>query len=501
MGWKRKLKKAYKQEMAYPEDKGALSKYLGIQSKEKPKKYRDPSYTAMKAVAITALVAVVAAPAAVVLATSFKTTSHLVMKQKKYRQAELTSMKAASLEVLNKVQYANRDFALSKVNQQFADDVNAFASALQNQFTEKATYLYSPYTAYLNLDLVSLASRNQVAADCESVLGTYANRGSYVIPSIETNFYTGDNGSAHVYQGAFFQKNLEFQSGYLDKLASRRAETYRLDMNKDLAVIPAWANEAVGADLLTEKDLDYKANETIAYYLSILEFEGKWASVYNDTKTKKQPFKNLAGEVSSLDFMDHTITFTVPSKENPRTGVYDYGDYVSAYDHYKNGYSIQYLTPKEAGKDIFAILKGKNFFVEDLSKLMKGDSGTPEVESDDIFTLEFIVPKFNYSSMNDITPKIKALGLASLYENLQDSIGGGLVLTENGGALAFTKQVNSIEFSETGTIAKSITFSAGYGAAAPILSENTYVIKLDEPFVYVIRDPNGLPLFVGGYNG
>lgn len=499
MSWKKKLKDAYAQEMDYKVETSDLSSHFGIAT-FKPKKYHNRRRIVLVASLATALSLLVLTPFVPFLIASIHVNEHASAKQESFDAAYVSRLRQSSVEALNSITYEDHDFAYQATSEQFNQDVNRFAALLQNQITEKDTYLYSPYTAYLNIDLASLGSRNGVADTCVSILGAENVRQDNVIHSLKTNFYTGKNGSAHAYQGAFFNKTASLKEGYVDKLTSRNAEVYRLDMDKDLSAIPSWANGRVGAEMLHVDDLNYDPDSTLAYYLSLLEFQGKWATSYNEKGTKKQDFTTIDQTTKSIDFMTHDILFLDASREDlKRVGVYDYGDYVSAYDSYKNGYTIQYLTPKNRGGNIFEMLANIDFFTEDPSHAVR-KSG----EGKEYTFLRFHVPKFSYASSYDITPKLKKMGLSPLYDDLDDSLGGGLNLSIDGGALSFTKQLNSIEFGEDGTIARSITFSMGFGASTAASNEMGYLIyevTLDEAFVYVIRDPNGLPLFVGAYNG
>ena len=505
MNWKKKLAQEYEKEVVAPKDNGALSKHLGIATSEKPKRYVNPGKIIGRVAIAASILVVIGGPIALYVGTHAQVKTHNQMKQRRYRAADISALRASTVKALNAISYNDGPFALQKVDDTFKGNVNSFAFALQKQFKEKQTYLYSPYTAYLNMDLISLASQGPVLEQANAILGSQANRDSNITKAMLTNFYSGNEGSTHTYQGAFFREGWNLKEGYVDKLSSRHAEVYSLDMDKDLGAIPSWANAKVKADMLKTKDLDYDPNQTMAYYFSILDFDGKWDLSYNDSKTRKRDFTSLDGKVSKLDFMSHDISFINPESTfaNGRSnvGVYDYGDYISAYDYYSNGYSIQYLTPSEVGKDIFALLDGVNFFEEDPDKIYtKVHPSNPEGKIHNIQTVSFIMPKFSFASLTDLTPKIKALGLSGFYDDLQNSLSGGIEFNPNGGAIAFTKQANSIEFSEDGTVAKSITFSGGYGAAAPNVLANSLIITLDEAFVYVIRDPNGLPLFVGAFN-
>ena len=496
MSWKKDLKKAYREEYDAQRDDGLLSKHLGIATSDKPKKYHDVPKIAFRVALTSILLFVVGGPIGIYLSLRLQVRENQVSLKKTYDGARLQSLREATVRALNHIEYADRDFQKKEVSEEAERAINSFASSLHAQMDEEATYVYSPLSAYLHLDVLSLGATSNVKEDLLAALGSDALRDQAIPNAIATNFYTGEKGSAHIYQGAFFQQNATLVEGYVDKLTSRRVEAYSLDMDKDLSAIPSWANGKIGENMLTEKDLEYVSGETLAYWFSLLEFQGKWSKSYSDAKTTDKTFTRLDGSARKMPFMNHEVPFVGKTIDpRARCGIYDYGDYISAYDYYQNGYTIQYLTPKEKGKNIFSLLQGKDIFVEDEEKSL-----AVELEKSRTYTVSFVVPKFKASFFVDLTPRIKKMGLSSLYEDLQHSIAGAVELSPNGGAVAFTKQCNSIEFSETGTVARSITFSGGYGATSGYRGEN-YVITLDEPFLYVIRDPNGLPMFVGAYNG
>ena len=59
------------------------------------------------------------------------------------------------------------------------------------------------------------------------------------------------------------------------------------------------------------------------------------------------------------------------------------------------------------------------------------------------------------------------------------------------------KQKNEVEFNEDGTVIKSISMaSMSKGEAAPFHFD-TLDINLNQSFIYIIRDVNGNPIFVG----
>ena len=86
-----------------------------------------------------------------------------------------------------------------------------------------------------------------------------------------------------------------------------------------------------------------------------------------------------------------------------------------------------------------------------------------------------------------------------------DSLEATLNLIQTSNVLCFTTmdrgadETVSIEFNEDGTTIKSITISSSlvYSKSA---EPQMLTIKLDKPFIYIIKDKNQLPLFIGYIN-
>ena len=495
MSWKKQLREAYKKELPEHGPQRLLEK-AGLEPSKKAKTYHDFRRPLKVGIAVAATVLLVA-PIAVFLASGFTTKNSFSAKNIRFDAATRVSLQKQQAVALNQIEYTDHDYEEVPISTEFSASVNAFASSFHQSFATQDSFLYSPLGLYLNLDLLSLGASGPVEADFQAYLGTKSLRDQNVVKAIEGNFFTGNSGAAHIYQGAFLEKNQPLQAGYVDALTSRRCEAFSLDLAKGDSTIGDWSEQHIGMRLSAE-DLGYQ-DLTIAYWFTLLDFKGRWDVAYDSAKTSKRPF--YGSETKQLDFMTHAVwigTYGKQTKINPYRGIYDYGDYVSAYDSYRYGYSIQYLVPKKVEDDIFVLTKGKNIFEEDQTKALP----TKEGEEGAITNLVYYLPKFEESTKLDLTDSVKKMGLSSPYSNFQHSLDRAFVLDDDGGVVKYTKQVNHIRFDEDGTTAKSITWSMGMaGAAAPIGASATYVVDLNQPFLYVIRDPHGLPLFCGAYRG
>ena len=167
---------------------------------------------------------------------------------------------------------------------------------------------------------------------------------------------------------------------------------------------------------------------------------------------------------------------------------YDYEKYYSFNDFYSSEYTINYLVPKSKDNNILELIKNKNFLYEN------------ETYKNYYITIDLSVPKLKRQISLDIVPILKELGLEKLF-NLNYSIFNNPFITEvdKNYYLNQILQKNSIEFNEDGTTIKSITIVS---SNLHILSAEPQMltIKLDKPFIYIIKDKNQLPLFIGYIN-
>ena len=110
------------------------------------------------------------------------------------------------------------------------------------------------------------------------------------------------------------------------------------------------------------------------------------------------------------------------------------------------------------------------------------------------------VPTFKIQKTLDLVQSYEGIGLGRLFEKTTDNHALGKAINGEevyGSYLESAKQISSIEFDEQGTVAQTIQIHAGgAGAAAPYNGDGLHVV-LNQPFVYVIHDPNGLPLYIG----
>ena len=101
-----------------------------------------------------------------------------------------------------------------------------------------------------------------------------------------------------------------------------------------------------------------------------------------------------------------------------------------------------------------------------------------------------------FSEMFDFEKLIKNLDMGEIFHypntslnNMYGSSAPGPVFLE------MLKQKNSIKLNEDGTTIKSVTIGAS-GTAKGGYGE-TLLVELDQPFIYIVKDSSGFPIYVG----
>ena len=112
------------------------------------------------------------------------------------------------------------------------------------------------------------------------------------------------------------------------------------------------------------------------------------------------------------------------------------------------------------------------------------------------------VPKFQASSLIDFSEILKNLGLKKAFNREAKSFNYAFTSLDKDDSvfLKYVKQKNTIKFDEDGTIAKTVSMAGIGKATSSSIIENTFSVRLNQPFIYIIEDSNGLPLYVGSIN-
>ena len=303
---------------------------------------------------------------------------------------------------------------------------------------------------------------------------------------MQANSFIQEESTIQLKNGAFFNNKYNYNQEYINTLSKLYCEAYQLNFASDTDKIVEWVNQAVKSNGFIDKDF-LEINEiTEIFFFSTLYFKNKWNSVYISKNNIEDDFYLADGNKVKTTYMQHYYL----SSE-----YYDYGSYISIKDYYidKNA-SITYLVPKKVEDNIFTLTKDKNIFEEKKENIVKKE------DNNDIL-IHLTTPKFVSKVDVDFKECLSNLGFSEIFNHEVDSFKNAFndpkITNDDKTYIQNLKQRNEVDFNEDGSTIKSITMaSMRAGSAAPV-NKDSLDVNLNQPFIYIIRDINDTPIFVG----
>lgn len=411
------------------------------------------------------------------------------MIKKTYSINEIKNLENNSFKSLNNVDYPSNSKKKSlSVDDDYVLAINNFANNINTYLNSKEdNVFYSPLSLYLHLDIISnLTDDSKIKDEFNNLLSlSQDKRNKNYINAYLNNFYLATGATTQIYNGLFVDNKHEFNDQLLSLLTEKYVETFSLnyDNEKDISKILKWADEKNDTkNMLSKEDLEID-EESIMNLISILYYKNNWKTKFYKQNTYQDYFygNNYNNKVK---FMKH----------NYIGEAYDYGTHYVVYDYYNNDYKIKYIVPKNNNK-IDDILKNNNIFKNDIRHLIKNKENSNPV-------IKLCVPKIDYNYTLNFKEILTDLGLNKTFDENYKAFNYSFKnLTEEDNVyLKYVKQKNMIEFTEDGTIAKTVTFSGFDSKNASEYILETLIIKLDHPFAYIIEDNSSLPVYYGIVN-
>ena len=351
--------------------------------------------------------------------------------------------------------------------------------------------------SYCNIGLYSLMNemymascREDLTQRFDDLLGmNFSYRELFFDKIMSANSYAIGDSTIQIRNGAFFNNEYQYNQDYIDYLSTFSCEAFQLNFQNEADKIVEWANSSVNQENFIDKKFLELTKDTQLYLFSTLYFKNAWLNKYLESDNISDNFYLNEGGSVKTDFMRHSYM---------SDSYYDYGTYISVKDYYYNQYaSITYLVPKSVNDNIFELTKDTNIFVENKDNLVVNETEYGR----EYFTINMKTPKFKLTTELSFKETLIELGFADIFEETIDSFKNAFddpALTPLDTIyLDKIKQKNEVEFNEDGTVIKSISMaSMSKGEAAPFHSD-TLDVNLNQPFIYIIRDTNDNPIFVG----
>ena len=264
---------------------------------------------------------------------------------------------------------------------------------------------------------------------------------------------------------AFIERN---KQSYAAEIAS-----LNFDDPAAAQTINAWVSKNTEGKI--KKIVENISPEIVLYLINAIYFKGQWQVEFKKEHTKPEVFRLAGGERKELPMMKQSGSYFYYKGKNFQSVALPYG---------KGSVSMYVFLPDEqTGLEQFE----KDLTPENWEMWMKSFRHTPG---------DLMLPRFKVEWESNLNEALKAIGMAEAFDPQRANF--SLIAEPIGGNKLFISEVKQktwCEINEEGTVAAAVT-SVGMGlTSAP---PERFVMKVDRPFFFAIRDNGtGVVLFMG----
>ena len=342
--------------------------------------------------------------------------------------------------------------------------------------------LYSPINAYVGLSMVTELTAGQTRQQIMDVLGvTDPNALRAQISALWEAVYQ-DNGNeiCTLANALWLDDGVNYRQEPMDALAYHYyTSVYQQDLSSRKAVkdIQAWLNNNTGGFLKDSVEGIQLPEEAVLALYSTIYFQAKWTDEFNAAQNTRDTFYSPGGDVECT-FMNQKL----------RQMNYYWGNSFGAVAlSLKNGSQMWFILP-DADKTVDTVL-AEGEYLDMIAAPYGGWENTKYMK------VNLSVPKFDIQAKQDLRSGFQNMGIIDLFQyglaNFSKAFEDPVFMTAANHAVR-------VEIDEQGV--KAAAYIEFPGAGAPMPPEEIIDFVLDRPFLFVIADNSGIPLFAGTVN-
>ena len=494
-----KLKEQFKADFRKSKKPNLSFELNQLEPNTKKTKHEIKPSRAIAVVLASTMGAIICLPAVALLAMSLRIDDSVRYNNNNYSMNAIKIAESNTFRKLNDVTYPNG--SAPKTNVITDAEESAYASFSNSTYHSLVDHSRQDNMSYSVVGLYSLmneltnaSSREDLTYHLNELLGLdISGRASFYEKVVGANSFAEQDSTIQLKNAAFFNNEFDYNRGYVSSLTRLYCEAYQLDFEKDASKIVDWVNAAVNSIGFVDKNYLGINEETQLYLFSTFYFKNAWRNKYLAEDTKEDVFHLSNGSTVKAKFMKHSYFSPYYC---------DYGSYISVRDYYHDGNaSVTYLVPKKTEDNIFELTKDANIFEEKEDDKVYATKGGRHSSFDE-FMVHLKTPKFKLKCDVDFRECLEGLGFESVFDRKIDSFKNafsGDNLDNMNFYLQQVKQRNEVEFNEDGSVVKSVSMAVvgGVATAAPNEPTGTLEVDLNQPFIYIIKDVNDTPVFVG----
>lgn len=367
--------------------------------------------------------------------------------------------------------------AENQVTVEFIHSLNAFAyktaAAILADADENRNF--APLSLYYALALTATGTAGHTRAEFETLLEfddmeALASQSGKLYRLLYAN---NDVTKLKLANSLWLNESFNVNDAYaLQAVNQFYAWIYKADFTDPAAVvavskwIAANTNGAIEPRLTVERD-------TMMLIINTIYFYDEWREAFNKAETAADIFHKAGGDAITVDFMQKTFA----------AKTYHKGEDFSRIELGLKGQGALTLILPDQGVDLNRFLTADN-------KLKAAFEGGAEDAAKIILKL----PKFKFGSTVELVETLQKLGLSDAFGNRADF---SVMSPEDGLYIANIIQQSRIGLDENGVEAAAYTMVAIAVTSLTLELEKTVELKFDRPFIFGIKAPNGVLLFIG----
>ena len=304
--------------------------------------------------------------------------------------------------------------------------------------------------------------------------------------------YFDDKDQTLLANAVWLDENLNYNQAVMDTLA----ENYYTSVfggdfgsSKTNRAITAWLDDQTGGLLKNStKNIDLNPETVLAIY-STVYYQAKWtdSAEFNPSRNEDGIFHAPSG--------DKTVTYM--NKKEYQTEYYWGEDYGAIRLGLKDGSVMWFILPDE-GKTADDVLAAGEY----AQMILESFGPNQPEENHKRMKVNLSVPKFDIQAGGDLKEDLQAMGITDIFDPGKSDFSAS-VTADPGSFPPFVyidavNQATRVAIDEKGVTAASYIEMPGAGAAAP--PEEVIDFVLDRPFLFVVSNRYGIPLFAGVVN-
>lgn len=348
---------------------------------------------------------------------------------------------------------------------------------------EGENLVYSPLNVYMALSMLAETTQGDSRQQILDLLGAKDIEALRTQAHAIWNANHQDDGitTSVLASSLWLDEDLSYNEELLEVLSQYYyASVFQGEMGTEeySSALKTWINEQTGELLKNETSNVELPAETILSLATTVYFKDQWATRFGESKTYTERFYTSM-DYKDIDFMHQTIA-SMP--------YYEGDDFSAVYKSLDGGGAMYFIRPDE-GVGVDEILSDDEMY----SYLA---SGKNDWENQDCYKVNLSVPKFDVSSTLDLSQGLKAIGVKDCFNPTDNDF---CVLSESANVFLSDIQHSArVKIDEEGVEAAAVTILKTAGTSYPNNEEIDFM--LDRPFIFVIANGEGLPLFVGVVN-